>query len=583
MALTATFKADFSSFVAESDKARAALKGVADEATKVNASVDAIKPPENLTKLGDAADKAGEKSRTLKQSYRDFNDLLKVGGVNINDQIGALDNLTNAIGKSSSELGLFAKAGLVVGAAMAGWQFGRAISGWLGLDQAIGNATASLLGYQAAQDAQVKGAHDDELARASNNAKRAITDLAEARRINAQAAKDNIITLDTEANRIALWNGELDKVRKAGHFEQLNAELKSQNFEVSELALKYDVSAKALNYLARQNKDAADAAREENDAVKTLQGTWKETADIMADFATKTHGIAMKAMQEERAERAKLLKETNDTVITGLESIKAAQADYADWVLKNSLNEHDYKVAKINAWADATINAFKGTQEQAGIYAAFIRDSAMQQIKDLDKTTEKVAEVGDEYAQMYKQATEGVLVIGKGVGELAETQKKSAKETGDAVTDEYRRQAEAFMSFKGVVVAGTGQMSAALTAVPTLWGSTDPSDVLMRNFLMQQAQRERGEFFMTGMGGPRLGVATRASGGPVSAGRPYLVGEQGPELFSPSSNGFITPSGGGTVVNNTFYVNGSIRDLAAPLMDELSRMMKQTRLWPSAT
>lgn len=34
----------------------------------------------------------------------------------------------------------------------------------------------------------------------------------------------------------------------------------------------------------------------------------------------------------------------------------------------------------------------------------------------------------------------------------------------------------------------------------------------------------------------------RASGGPVSAGKTYLVGERGPELFSPSNAGVITPN-----------------------------------------
>jgi hypothetical protein len=36
----------------------------------------------------------------------------------------------------------------------------------------------------------------------------------------------------------------------------------------------------------------------------------------------------------------------------------------------------------------------------------------------------------------------------------------------------------------------------------------------------------------------------RAEGGPVQAGRPYIVGEQGPELFMPSSSGSIIPNGG---------------------------------------
>jgi hypothetical protein len=42
-----------------------------------------------------------------------------------------------------------------------------------------------------------------------------------------------------------------------------------------------------------------------------------------------------------------------------------------------------------------------------------------------------------------------------------------------------------------------------------------------------------------------LGSPGRATGGPVTAGRPYLVGERGPELFVPSSGGRIEHLGGG--------------------------------------
>lgn len=41
----------------------------------------------------------------------------------------------------------------------------------------------------------------------------------------------------------------------------------------------------------------------------------------------------------------------------------------------------------------------------------------------------------------------------------------------------------------------------------------------------------------------------RALGGPVSAGRPFVVGERGPELFVPRSGGRIVPNGGGMTVN----------------------------------
>jgi hypothetical protein len=53
----------------------------------------------------------------------------------------------------------------------------------------------------------------------------------------------------------------------------------------------------------------------------------------------------------------------------------------------------------------------------------------------------------------------------------------------------------------------------------------------------------------------------KAAGGPVTSGTSYIVGEQGPELFTPGRNGSITPNhalggGGGSVINLT--VNGAI-------------------------
>jgi phage-related protein len=50
----------------------------------------------------------------------------------------------------------------------------------------------------------------------------------------------------------------------------------------------------------------------------------------------------------------------------------------------------------------------------------------------------------------------------------------------------------------------------------------------------------------------------KAAGGPVRSGTSYLVGERGPELFTPSSGGSITPSGGlgGNTYNIT--VNGAL-------------------------
>lgn len=51
-------------------------------------------------------------------------------------------------------------------------------------------------------------------------------------------------------------------------------------------------------------------------------------------------------------------------------------------------------------------------------------------------------------------------------------------------------------------------------------------------------------------------VPAMALGGPVSAGSSYLVGERGPELFTPSSSGTITPNGAGGVQVNVYNQGG---------------------------
>jgi len=50
---------------------------------------------------------------------------------------------------------------------------------------------------------------------------------------------------------------------------------------------------------------------------------------------------------------------------------------------------------------------------------------------------------------------------------------------------------------------------------------------------------------LTSLVGSLFGSPGRATGGPVSAGRPYVVGERGPELFVPSGGGRIEQIGGG--------------------------------------
>jgi hypothetical protein len=100
------------------------------------------------------------------------------------------------------------------------------------------------------------------------------------------------------------------------------------------------------------------------------------------------------------------------------------------------------------------------------------------------------------------------------------------------------------------------------------------------------------EEFVPGRGWVRLQGRPpgRASGGPVSGGDPYIVGERGPELFIPNNSGRIQPNlyGGGSplhgmsVMHNTFNVNGTAQDVARQISETIMRTLKQSRQFGAA-
>ncbi len=71
------------------------------------------------------------------------------------------------------------------------------------------------------------------------------------------------------------------------------------------------------------------------------------------------------------------------------------------------------------------------------------------------------------------------------------------------------------------------------------------------------------------------GIPGRASGGPVGMGQPYMVGEEGPELFIPGMSGTIIPNGasagGGSIVLNINNLYGTDEDAARKFADMIAR------------
>lgn len=82
--------------------------------------------------------------------------------------------------------------------------------------------------------------------------------------------------------------------------------------------------------------------------------------------------------------------------------------------------------------------------------------------------------------------------------------------------------------------------------------------------------------FVDASGVTRL-LTPRAHGGPVSAGRSYMVGEVGPELFTPSTSGNITPNS--AMGGNTYNINvnagvGDPRAIGQQIVEYVKRFEK---------
>jgi hypothetical protein len=75
----------------------------------------------------------------------------------------------------------------------------------------------------------------------------------------------------------------------------------------------------------------------------------------------------------------------------------------------------------------------------------------------------------------------------------------------------------------------------------------------------------------------------RAKGGPMSPGRTYLVGEQGPELVTPTRSGYVHPNGtggggtsiGGVTVHAPMHFHGVSAADAEELFQRFSRRLSQ--------
>jgi len=134
--------------------------------------------------------------------------------------------------------------------------------------------------------------------------------------------------------------------------------------------------------------------------------------------------------------------------------------------------------------------------------------------------------------------------------EVAAVQQSTAAEDGHT---------QALKRNKDAVAELHGQFTALVTdqTIPAFFGQMT-GYASVASTVLAGGRHTAGEAAYIAAGGiisgPIGGLSTRAAGGPVDAGTPYLVGERGPELFVPTASGSIAANGAGVTVHNTFNI-----------------------------
>ena len=265
MAVTGVFAADFSAFDKAVKTSEQNLAGLESAGGKVEKSLRLMGQSQEqlldkigasggkIQELGATAESTGGQVNTLSASYRQFDGLLQAAGVNIGPQVKGLEDLANAAGKSTTELGLLGTAGAVAGAALAGWKLGTWIGEITGATDAIANLTGSL----------------DRLAEQTAGAKQDTINLA-----IRQGAKETISYADAikylsdqvqvNADKNINWRDRLaDAHREVRNLTDAQKDAIAIAVEAGatteQITNKYGISATALGILADQTDKAAAA------------------------------------------------------------------------------------------------------------------------------------------------------------------------------------------------------------------------------------------------------------------------------------------------------------------------------------
>ena len=290
-----------------------------------------------------------------------------------------------------------------------------------------------------------------------------------------------------------------------------------------------------------------------------------EKMEGLTGRAAKGFGAQKKLVADLSAAYERITMEAEKQRLAAIDAAEAKKAEKEAEFLKTSSAEAATALAE--AEAELALARAKREEDTVLLMAERVRleEKAVQLGLQLAKMKEggfssaDIEKVKEEYIETWNEADALGMAIDK-VSDKSDEMKKSIEQFADS----------AKRGFADAIVEGEG-FKGILSSI-------------LKEFAKTQILMALGGFGGGGTAGSGIlgGIGKafggpRARGGPVTANTPYLVGENGPELFTPSGSGSITPNnrtevgGGGSVsVVNNFSITGGNEEMQAMIAQSVS-------------
>ncbi|REJ66072.1 MAG: hypothetical protein DWQ28_08275 [Proteobacteria bacterium] len=228
----------------------------------------------------------------------------------------------------------------------------------------------------------------------------------------------------------------------------------------------------------------------------------------------------------------------------------------------------------------ASLDRIQALKDQASLAAA-LNDEEKRSVQLNIDLREIVKNTAGLKAEEVKAEIDARLALEDKVLASIEYEKSQqrAKDLAKQAADEAAKQAEKLKQ-QYAEIANTirdGLVDGIMAAVDGSRSLAESLSGVLKQLAGIFLQRGIGNFASQGGGGLLGLIPGLANGGPASRGRPYVVGERGPELFVPNSSGTVVPNGAMGGANVVVNVDASGTEVQGNQSnaDQLGRLIGQ--------